>query len=85
MGSYKKIGLSHEMGLIDTPPLGKFREFLFERNCKLVFITIFTKQNNFWRFSVCSLRKETLLILGPVLKETFKLACTKVQRAIAVI
>ena len=21
MGSYKKIGLSHEMGLIDTPPL----------------------------------------------------------------
>ena len=23
MGSYKKIGLSHEMGLIDTPPLGK--------------------------------------------------------------
>ena len=24
MGSYKKIGLSHEMGLIDTPPLTKF-------------------------------------------------------------
>ena len=23
MGSYKKIGLSHEMGLIDTPPLKK--------------------------------------------------------------
>ena len=23
MGSYKKIGLSHEMGLIDTPPLTK--------------------------------------------------------------
>ena len=23
MGSYKKIGLSHEMGLIDTPPLMK--------------------------------------------------------------
>ena len=21
MGSYKEIGLSHEMGLIDTPPL----------------------------------------------------------------
>ena len=24
MKSYKKIGLSHEMGLIDTPPLIKF-------------------------------------------------------------
>ena len=23
MGSYRKIGLSHEMGLIDTPPLMK--------------------------------------------------------------
>ena len=23
MGSYKKIGLSHEMGLIDTPPFKK--------------------------------------------------------------
>ena len=23
MGSYKKIGLSHEMGLIDTPPLAQ--------------------------------------------------------------
>ena len=23
MGSYKKIGLSHKMGLIDTPPLMK--------------------------------------------------------------
>ena len=23
MGSYKKIGLSHETGLIDTPPLRK--------------------------------------------------------------
>ena len=23
MGSYKKIGLSHEMGLIDTPPFMK--------------------------------------------------------------
>ena len=28
MGSYKKIGLSHEMGLIDTPPL--FRLFSFQ-------------------------------------------------------
>ena len=26
MGSYKKIGLSHEMGLIDTPPLDILRK-----------------------------------------------------------
>ena len=29
MGSYKKIGLSHEMGLIDTPPLTDFFFLLF--------------------------------------------------------
>ena len=28
MGSYKKIGLSHEMGLIDTPPLTKLHRYV---------------------------------------------------------
>ena len=28
MGSYKKIGLSHEMGLIDTPPLRNYSMFI---------------------------------------------------------
>ena len=29
MGSYKKIRLSHEIGLIDTPPLAIFYFFFF--------------------------------------------------------
>ena len=32
MGSYKKIGLSHEMGLIDTPPLIEGNQGIFLYN-----------------------------------------------------
>ena len=32
MGSYKKIGLSHEMGLIDTPPLTFKLKRLFQNS-----------------------------------------------------
>ena len=37
MGSYKKIGLSHEMGLIDTPPLRRKQEYATQmKHCNII-------------------------------------------------
>ena len=44
MGSYKKIGLSHEMGLIDTPPLYHHPDFelvIFKVPQKVIILGIF--------------------------------------------
>ena len=39
MGSYKKIGLSHEIGLIDTPP---FHHFIFPFHSFFLFFILLT-------------------------------------------
>ena len=44
MGSYKKIGLSHEIGLIDTPPFS-----MTENYCQAVGTTVLTWiKTNHW-------------------------------------
>ena len=52
MGSYKKIGLSHEMGLIDTPPLftkdthSRTVDRITTRGRTYVMITYVSNENN---------------------------------------
>ena len=60
MGSYKKIGLSHEMGLIDTPPpppplyvtkskIGAYAFYMLQIKCYITFkmyVPLATKTSN---------------------------------------